>query len=135
MVDVGHKPDTERTATAKGEVVMKMETLRLIREGEIKKGDVLTVALPEGNNFLTESIERNGKRVVEPMLKEITGRSIRLAFGTVPEGATGRAAGPIEGAAEYGEETPPELGKSSQSAAVEKVLKMFGGRVVGGQSQ
>ena len=44
MVDVGAKPDTERTAIAKGEVRMKKETLDLIREGQIKKGDVLTVA-------------------------------------------------------------------------------------------
>jgi cyclic pyranopterin phosphate synthase len=44
MVDVGAKPDTERTATAKGEVLMKKETLELIRAGQIKKGDVLTVA-------------------------------------------------------------------------------------------
>jgi cyclic pyranopterin phosphate synthase len=44
MVDVGHKPDTERTATARGEVQMKQETLDLIRAGQFKKGDVLTVA-------------------------------------------------------------------------------------------
>jgi cyclic pyranopterin phosphate synthase len=44
MVDVGHKPDTERTAIAAGEVRMKPETLALIRAGQIKKGDVLTVA-------------------------------------------------------------------------------------------
>ena len=44
MVDVGAKADTERVAVAKGEVHMRPETLRLIREGAIKKGDVLTVA-------------------------------------------------------------------------------------------
>jgi cyclic pyranopterin phosphate synthase len=44
MVDVGAKPDTERTAVARGEVHMKKETLELIRAGQIKKGDVLTVA-------------------------------------------------------------------------------------------
>jgi cyclic pyranopterin monophosphate synthase len=44
MVDVGHKSDTERTAVARGEVCMKKETLELIRLGQIKKGDVLTVA-------------------------------------------------------------------------------------------
>jgi cyclic pyranopterin phosphate synthase len=48
MVDVGHKPETERLAIAKGEVVMKPETLKLIREGAIKKGDVLTVAQVAG---------------------------------------------------------------------------------------
>ncbi len=44
MVDVGAKPETERIAIAKGEVHMKKETLELIRAGQIKKGDVLTVA-------------------------------------------------------------------------------------------
>lgn len=44
MVDVGHKPDTERVAVARGEVHMKRETLELIRAGQMKKGDVLTVA-------------------------------------------------------------------------------------------
>jgi len=44
MVDVGDKPDTERVAVAHGEVQMRPETLNLIREGAIKKGDVLTVA-------------------------------------------------------------------------------------------
>ncbi|MBK9208568.1 MAG: cyclic pyranopterin monophosphate synthase MoaC [Anaerolineales bacterium] len=44
MVDVGAKPDTERTAVARGEIHMKQETFELIRDGQIKKGDVLTVA-------------------------------------------------------------------------------------------
>jgi len=44
MVDVGHKPDTERVAIARGEVCMKKNTFELIRAGQIKKGDVLTVA-------------------------------------------------------------------------------------------
>jgi cyclic pyranopterin phosphate synthase len=44
MVDVGAKPDTERAAAAGGVVYMQPETLRLIREGALKKGDVLTVA-------------------------------------------------------------------------------------------
>jgi cyclic pyranopterin phosphate synthase len=44
MVDVGAKPDSERVAIAMGRVVMQPETLRLIREGAIKKGDVLTIA-------------------------------------------------------------------------------------------
>lgn len=44
MVDVGSKPDTERIAVAAGAVYMQPETLRLIRDGAIKKGDALTVA-------------------------------------------------------------------------------------------
>lgn len=48
MVDVGAKENTERIAIAKGEIVMKATTLTLIRAGEIKKGDVLTVAQVAG---------------------------------------------------------------------------------------
>lgn len=48
MVDVGDKPETARSAIAKGEVVMRPETLALIREGALKKGDVLTVAQVAG---------------------------------------------------------------------------------------
>jgi len=44
MVDVGDKPISERIAVAKGEVHMKHATFDLIRDGALKKGDVLTVA-------------------------------------------------------------------------------------------
>jgi len=48
MVDVGGKPDTERVAVAKGEVTMRPETLRLVAEGGMPKGDVLAVAQVAG---------------------------------------------------------------------------------------
>jgi cyclic pyranopterin phosphate synthase len=44
MVDVGSKPITERTATARARVVMQPATAALIRSGDAKKGDVLGVA-------------------------------------------------------------------------------------------
>ncbi len=44
MVDVGEKPESERVAIARGEVWMKQTTFELIRQGALKKGDVLTVA-------------------------------------------------------------------------------------------
>ena len=44
MVDVGWKPVTDRMATATGEVAMQPATLALIRDGLMKKGDVLTIA-------------------------------------------------------------------------------------------
>ena len=44
MVDVGSKEVTSREAVARGAVRLQPETLRLIREGLMKKGDVLTVA-------------------------------------------------------------------------------------------
>lgn len=48
MVDVGPKPDTERVAVAQGSVVMQPQTLRLIKEGQVAKGDVLSVARVAG---------------------------------------------------------------------------------------
>ena len=44
MVDVTEKPDTDRVAVAQGAVVMRAETLALIRAGDMKKGDVLGAA-------------------------------------------------------------------------------------------
>ncbi len=44
MVDVGQKPDTQREAIARGRVLMQPETLALIQEGGLPKGDVLAVA-------------------------------------------------------------------------------------------
>jgi cyclic pyranopterin phosphate synthase len=48
MVDVGGKADTERVAVARGEVAMRPETLRLIAERGVPKGDVLAVAQVAG---------------------------------------------------------------------------------------
>ena len=50
MVNVGAKDDTERIAVARGEVKMKKATYDLIAEGNMKKGDVLTVAQIAGIN-------------------------------------------------------------------------------------
>jgi cyclic pyranopterin phosphate synthase len=44
MVDVSGKDVTERTATARASVVMQAQTIALIRDGLVKKGDVLSVA-------------------------------------------------------------------------------------------
>jgi cyclic pyranopterin phosphate synthase len=44
MVDVSDKAETERIATARGSVLMQPATLALIKEGGVKKGDVLSIA-------------------------------------------------------------------------------------------
>ncbi len=44
MVDVGGKPDTRRVAVARGRVLMKPETLALIRQNALGKGDALATA-------------------------------------------------------------------------------------------
>lgn len=44
MVDISEKPETRRVALARATVIMKKETLRLIRENKVAKGDVLGAA-------------------------------------------------------------------------------------------
>lgn len=44
MVDVSEKAETLRSATARGEVRMRPETLERIRSGQVAKGDVLAAA-------------------------------------------------------------------------------------------
>lgn len=48
MVDVSEKPQTQREAIARGAVYMKPETIALIKDKAIKKGDVITVAKVAG---------------------------------------------------------------------------------------
>jgi cyclic pyranopterin phosphate synthase len=48
MVDVTAKDDTQRVAVARGRVSMRPETLQLIVNGKMGKGDVLTVAQVAG---------------------------------------------------------------------------------------
>ncbi len=44
MVDVSGKPESVRTARAEGFIQLKKSTLELIKNNELKKGDVLLVA-------------------------------------------------------------------------------------------
>jgi cyclic pyranopterin phosphate synthase len=48
MIDVSDKEPTTRVATAQGRISMKQETLRIIEEGKVGKGDVLGVARVAG---------------------------------------------------------------------------------------
>lgn len=48
MVDVGEKEVIPRLAVAQGKIILKPETVKLVREGKTKKGDVLAVAETAG---------------------------------------------------------------------------------------
>jgi cyclic pyranopterin phosphate synthase len=48
MVDVTEKDSTERIAMARGRILMRPETLNLIREKKVEKGDVFAVARVAG---------------------------------------------------------------------------------------
>jgi molybdenum cofactor biosynthesis protein MoaC len=48
MVDVGEKDETKRVAIARGTIKMNRETLIKVKEGQMKKGDVIAVAQVAG---------------------------------------------------------------------------------------
>jgi cyclic pyranopterin monophosphate synthase len=78
MVDVGSKPDTERTASAEGVVRMSREAFELVKSNAVAKGDVLATARLAG----MQGAKRTGELIplchplalsfieVEPVLDE-----------------------------------------------------------------
>ena len=59
MVDIGTKIIQQRVARATGSIRLAPETIKLLKENSIKKGDVLTVAQLAGiaSNILLENIK------------------------------------------------------------------------------
>ena len=55
MVDIGSKEIQQRTAKASGHIRIARDTLKLIEENLLKKGDVLTVAQLAGINAAKET--------------------------------------------------------------------------------
>jgi len=74
MVDVSAKPPTRRQAVARGEVRMKPQTVRLIRENRVAKGDVLAVAQVAG----VHAAKRTDELV--PLAHTVPLTAVRLAF-------------------------------------------------------
>ncbi len=85
MVDVTAKGTTERIATAEGTVYMQPETLQLITEGQIKKGDVLAVAQVAGIMGAKKTSE------VIPMCHPLALTSVNINFNknSTPDSKTG----------------------------------------------
>lgn len=74
MVDVSAKSETVRQAVARGEVRMMPQTLRLIKQNRIAKGDVLAVAQVAG----VQAAKRTGEIV--PMAHTLPLTGVHLAF-------------------------------------------------------
>jgi len=93
MVDVTAKDETLRVAVAKGRVVMKPETLRLLQSGEIVKGNVLTTAQVAGTMAAKKTSELIP--MCHPLL--LTGIEVELtpdeAAGAIEITATVRTTG------------------------------------------
>lgn len=80
MVDVGHKPDTERVAMARGEVHMSPRTLEMIMEGQVPKGDVLATAQIAGILAAKRTHE------LIPMCHPLLLTHVAVQFRAVPSG-------------------------------------------------
>ena len=94
MVDVGHKPDQVRTATAEGFIKLGEETLALIRDNQMKKGDVLTIseiAGIMGGKKTSELIPLCHPLVITKLdvKAEITGSGIKISSLARCTGKTG----------------------------------------------
>lgn len=74
MVDVSAKAATEREAVAGGSITMKPETLALIKQGGIKKGDVLGVARVAGIMAAKKTFE------LIPMCHPLNITSVKVDF-------------------------------------------------------
>lgn len=79
MVDVTEKPLTERVAVAKGSIYMKQETLRLIKDKRISKGDVFGVARIAG----IMAAKRTSDLI--PLCHPLNITSVNIDFETVDE--------------------------------------------------
>lgn len=83
MVDVSDKEVTQRVAIAKATVYMQPATLRLIKEGQIKKGDVLAVAQVAGIMGAKKTWE------IIPMCHPLSLTGIDIRFEENPESKSG----------------------------------------------
>ncbi len=103
MVDVGHKPETRREAIARGKIYMQPETLNLIQEGGIPKGDVLAVAQVAGIMAAKKTHE------LIPMCHPLLLTHVELDFSPSPATETGLAHIDIEAAVRLKGQTGVEM--------------------------
>lgn len=82
MVDTGGKPIQHRTAMASGRINMLPETLRLVGENMMKKGDVITVAELAG----IQAAKQCGTLI--PLCHNIPLDQVRLSLNADDEGIT-----------------------------------------------
>jgi cyclic pyranopterin phosphate synthase len=127
MVDVGAKAETVREAVARGEVVMRASTLRMITRGEARKGDVLTVAQIAG----IASAKRTWELIPLCHPIPLTGVAVTLE----PDAARGRVV--IEARVRTRGRTGAEMEALDMVKAVERGVRIEGIRLTrksGGKS-
>ncbi len=87
MVDVGAKEATQREAVARGVILMRPETLRLIVEGALPKGDVLAVARIAGIMAAKRTPD------IIPLCHPLMLTHVSVELTPAPDGAPGGPAG------------------------------------------
>jgi len=85
MIDIGPKEIQQRSAKATGHIRLAQETLRLIRENMLKKGDVLTVAEIAGISAAKRTSE------LIPLCHNITLESISVVLYPDESGITAQS--------------------------------------------
>jgi cyclic pyranopterin monophosphate synthase len=80
MVDVGHKPDQKRSATASGKIFLKDRTLQLISSNSLEKGDIFPVARIAG---IQAAKQTSG---LIPLCHPLQLNSISVDFTMEPDG-------------------------------------------------
>ena len=86
MVDVGSKPATRRVAVARGRIEMLAATLAIIRDGTVKKGDVLGIARIAGIQAAKKTSE------LIPLCHPLALTRVALDFELEPPQGAGPAA-------------------------------------------
>jgi len=99
MVDVGHKPPTDRRAAAQAVVVMQADTFQRITAGNVKKGNVLETARIAGVMAAKKTAE------LIPMCHPLNLRHVEINF--FPEADTHRIR--IEASARVIDQTGVEM--------------------------
>lgn len=74
MIDISDKKTVKRKAKAKGEIKLRKETIKAIKKGGVKKGDVLTVARVAGLNAV-----KNTSHII-PMCHPVPVSSVNIDF-------------------------------------------------------
>jgi cyclic pyranopterin phosphate synthase len=82
MIDIGEKPVQTRIARAAGHISVAPATLDLIRENQLKKGDVLTLAQVAGINAAKETFH------LIPLCHNIILDSIKVQLSVGKNGVT-----------------------------------------------
>lgn len=82
MVDIGNKDIQSRTARARGHILLGSDTIKLILQNQIKKGDVFTVAQMAGINAAKQT------QNLIPLCHNLLIENVSISLSADPAGVT-----------------------------------------------